>query len=41
MALRAVLARSISAIDSEYKRVWQAIDIFIQIYLYLGELDIR
>ena len=41
MALRAVLARSISAIDSEYKRVWQAIDIFIQIYMYLGELTLH
>jgi hypothetical protein len=41
MALRAVLARSISAIDSEYKRVWQAIDTFIQIYMYLGELTLH
>jgi len=36
LALWAVLARSISAIDSEYKRLWQATNRYIQIYLYLG-----
>ena len=41
MALWAVLARSISAIDSEYKRLWRATNIYIPIYLYMGELDIR